>query len=157
MYLVKLVQLNASTGKPQTSTPHVYALAQRLKAPDAIEAGYIIYRKPYYYLFTSFGLCCRGVNSTYHIMVGRSKTVTGAYVDKSGKRLLQGGGTEVLKSQGNMIGPGGQSIYKHGSTYYMVYHYYDAKEAGAARLQIRKLSWTPSGWPTAGKPIVPVP
>ncbi len=34
----------------------------------------------YYYLFLSFDYCCRGKESTYRIVVGRSKDIRGPYV-----------------------------------------------------------------------------
>jgi len=36
----------------------------------------------YYYLFGSWDRCCRGVNSTYKLVVGRSKKVAGPYLDR---------------------------------------------------------------------------
>lgn len=45
--------------------------------------------------------CCSrpvGTSSTYNIRVGRSTSVTGGFVDKSGVALTSGGGTLVLGS-----------------------------------------------------------
>ncbi|GGI99929.1 extracellular endo-alpha-(1-_5)-L-arabinanase 1 [Alicyclobacillus cellulosilyticus] len=154
---IKMIKLNPNTGKPVGSPPKVYSLAYRPEMPHAIEAPSLVYRKPYYYLFVSFGFCCRGVDSTYTIRVGRSKNITGPYVDKSGKPMMQGGGTLLLGNQGDMIGPGGQSVYRDGNTYYLVYHFYDASDAGNPKLQIRKLTWTKDGWPVAGHIVIPAP
>ncbi|RIE17051.1 hypothetical protein SMC1_03610 [Candidatus Cryosericum septentrionale] len=54
---------------------------------------YIIYRNGYYYLFVPFDFCCRGIHSTYKIMVGRSWNITGQYVDKNGIDMIEGGGS----------------------------------------------------------------
>ena len=53
-----------------------------------MEATYIRRRGGYYYLFGSAGTCCEGARSTYRVTVGRSKSLFGPYVDKSGRRLL---------------------------------------------------------------------
>lgn len=151
---IKLVRLNKSLGKPISTTPHVYSIATRTQPPDAIEASSITYRDHYYYLFVSFDLCCRGVNSTYHVVVGRSKNIGGPYVDKSGRSLLEGGGSPFLANiDGNMVGQGGESVYRDGNQYLVAYHYYDYADNGNARLQIRRVTWTKSGWPIAGKPL----
>ena len=50
----------------------------------AIEAPYIYYMDGFYYLFVNWGVCCSGVDSTYHIRVGRSENVEGPYYDKDG-------------------------------------------------------------------------
>lgn len=153
---IKLVALDSQTGKPSSASPKLYALASRA-FPDAEEGSYITKHGGYYYLFVSFGFCCRGIGSSYRIMVGRSSLVTGPYVDPNGTAMTNGGGMELQGSDQGMIGPGSGSVYRHGGTYLMDYHYYDAYEAGAARLQVRALHWTRSGWPVAGPALVPVP
>ena len=40
-------------------------------------------------------------------MVGRADAVTGPYLDRDGKPMLDGGGTELLARTGRFIGPGG--------------------------------------------------
>ena len=153
---IKMIRLNPKTRKPSISPARILSLATRNQPPDALEAPFIAYRKPYYYLFASYGFCCRGVNSTYNIRVGRSSKVTGPYYDRAGTALLSGGGTELLATEGAMIGPGGQSVARVGKTYYLVYHYYDAYLNGEARVQIRRLEWS-HGWPTVRGSMVAVP
>ncbi len=80
---IKLTKLDKNTMKP---TGQLYSIAARPNVPDhAIEAPNITYKDGYYYLFVSFDHCCRGVDSDYKIAVGRSKDITGPYVDRSGK------------------------------------------------------------------------
>jgi arabinan endo-1,5-alpha-L-arabinosidase len=67
---IKEVQLSSSTGKLSSST--VTALAQRTADGGAIEASVIFKNGSFYYLFTSWDLCCKGTSSTYNIRVGRS-------------------------------------------------------------------------------------
>ncbi|MCL6443955.1 MAG: arabinan endo-1,5-alpha-L-arabinosidase [Alicyclobacillus sp.] len=152
---IKIVQLNPETGKPSPGS-HIYSIAERPTPPDAIEAPSIIYKKPYYYLFASFDFCCRGVNSTYNIRVGRATQITGPYVDEHGKSMLDGGGTQLLASEGDMIGPGGQDVVEIGGKYYMVYHFYDADDNGNPKLQIRQVSWV-NGWPRLGPILIKWP
>ena len=52
--------------------------------PAQIEGPFIFKKGDYYYQFVSWGLCCRGADSTYHMVVGRSKDVRGPYLDKTG-------------------------------------------------------------------------
>ena len=152
-----MVRLNPETRKPQGGTTAVIdSIAYRPKPPDALEAPFIIYKPPHYYLFASFGLCCRGVNSTYNIRVGRASRITGPYYDESGIPMINGGGTRLLSTEGPMIGPGGQSVTRVGSRYYLVYHYYDYYLDGEARVQVRRITWH-NGWPELGAPMVNVP
>jgi arabinan endo-1,5-alpha-L-arabinosidase len=142
---IKMRRLDPSTGKLSTEDSILYSLASR--GGDPIEAPSIVYRNNYYYLFASFDFCCRGANSTYKIMIGRSTSITGPYVDSSGKQMAQGGGTLILESQGRYVGPGGQSVFLDSGTYWLVNHYYDALDNGIPKLQIHDLAWTADGWP----------
>jgi arabinan endo-1,5-alpha-L-arabinosidase len=76
-------------------------------------------------------------------MVGRSKKVTGPYVDRDGRKLLEGGGTTVLTTEGNRVGPGGQSA----SDDIIAYHYYDKAANGATKLGLQPIVWDDDGWP----------
>jgi arabinan endo-1,5-alpha-L-arabinosidase len=153
---IKLIALDAATGKPASQSPVVYSLAER-PAPDAEEGSAITYHDGYYYLFVSFDFCCQGIGSSYRIMVGRSPSVTGPYADPNRTSLLKSGGMELQGSDEGMIGPGSSSVYQDGSRSYLVYHYYDAFENGDPWVQVRPLVWTSSGWPVTGQPLSPVP
>ncbi|KAL7080300.1 hypothetical protein ACQ4LE_000728 [Meloidogyne hapla] len=66
--------------------------------------------------------------------------------------MLQGGGMELLQSNNQQIGPGGQSLLKikrngKKSEIILVYHYYDGGDNGVANLGIKRLGWTSDGWP----------
>ncbi len=71
----------------------------------------IIEQNGTYYLFVSFDYCCRGVESTYKIIVGRSSQLNGWYYDKNGKSMLSGGGALVLMSQGRWHGPSSNAVF----------------------------------------------
>jgi arabinan endo-1,5-alpha-L-arabinosidase len=143
---IKMQRVDLSTGKLSTTDTTLYALASRGGGP--IEAPAITYRDGNYYLFVSFDFCCRGANSTYKIMVGRSNSITGPYTDNAGKPMEQAGGSLVLDSNDRYQGPGGQAIYLEGDTYRLVHHYYNTLDRGVPKLQIHDLAWTPDGWPS---------
>lgn len=144
---IKLRRLDPETGKPSAQDPALHSLASRPEAPHAIEAPFIIYREPYYYLFVSFDFCCRGAESTYHIRVGRSPSITGPYVDREGIPMLEGGGTLVLSGWDRWRGPGHQAVLRSEQGDYLIFHAYDALFAGWATLHVAPMLWDEEGWP----------
>ena len=134
---IKLTRLGSNM-KP---TGTLYSIASR---GGGIEAPVIIQRNGYYYLFVSTGTCCQGVNSTYQIRYGRSTSITGPYVDKSGVSMMSGGGTLFDGGNDRWKGPGGQDI---AGTGVIVRHAYDATDNGNAKLLISNLNWDSDGWP----------
>jgi arabinan endo-1,5-alpha-L-arabinosidase len=86
---IKMRRLSDS-GFLSTKDTTTYSVARRTKPAEAaaavaglpanweaVEAPFIVRRCGYFYLFTSWDLCCRGLKSTYKTMVGRSKSITG--------------------------------------------------------------------------------
>jgi arabinan endo-1,5-alpha-L-arabinosidase len=140
---IRMVQLDWPSGKVADPDAEPLHIADRKANPNAIEAPYIVENDGWYYLFTSWGQCCQGVDSDYKIMVGRSRDVTGPYVDREGRKLLEGGGTTLLTKTGDRVGPGGQSV----SDEIIAYHYYDASADGAPRLALQPVVWGEGGWP----------
>jgi arabinan endo-1,5-alpha-L-arabinosidase len=140
---IKMVALNPSTGKRSDS--NMLSLATR---PDnkenAIEAPYITRRGNYYYLWVSFDYCCKAQSSTYRIMVGRSTSVTGPYVDRDGRQMMNGGGTQVLASHDSIHGPGHPSVFTDTDADVLAYHYYN--NAGTAQLGINLIRYD-NDWP----------
>jgi arabinan endo-1,5-alpha-L-arabinosidase len=100
-----------------------------------------------YHLFVNWGICCRGVNSTYEIRVGRSRKITGPYLDQQGRDLATGGGTLLLDTEGPRVGPGHASFVNTGGETLMFHHYYDRDRAGAPSLAAKTLHWDADGWP----------
>lgn len=135
-----MIRIDPSTGLRSGTAFH--SIAGR--GGGAIEAPTIHYRDGYYYLFVSFDTCCQGASSTYRVMVGRSTSVTGPYVDRNGTAMTSGGGTEILAGHGSIHGPGHQAVLADSDADALFYHYYD--NAGTARLGINLLGWS-SGWP----------
>ena len=144
---IKLVELDPTTGKRMTGNSPFHALAHS----RAIEAAFLHRRGGRYYLFVNHGWCCRGINSTYHIRVGRSETITGPYLDRDGHALLDGGGTVVLESEGPFIGPGHAGILAVGDKEWFSCHFYDATQRGRATFALRPLTWDADGWPVVGR------
>jgi arabinan endo-1,5-alpha-L-arabinosidase len=154
---IKLRRIDAETGKLSAADPTLYALAKRPRGQDgppwgAIEAPFIIPRDGFFYLFVSFDQCCKGADSTYRIMVGRSPRLIGPYVDARGVPLLQGGGTPVVAAAGQWRGPGHNAVLQEQSGDSIVYHAYDADDGGTPKLRIGSLVWDADGWPLAAAP-----
>jgi arabinan endo-1,5-alpha-L-arabinosidase len=149
---LKLVELDPATGKPAGDAPKRYDLARR-SPPGAIEAPEMIERHGRFYLFASVDFCCRGVESTYSTIVGRAPSPTGPFVDAAGRPLLEGGGTTVLHADQDptrrFVGPGHVTIFSTGGTDFIAYHAYDRETAGRPTLRIRRIDWSPDGWPVA--------
>lgn len=151
---IKLVEVDPATGAPLSDMPALTSLASRPGVQyNPIEAPFIFRHDNYYYLFVSWDFCCRGLQSTYKIVVGRAEKITGPYLDKEGKDMLQGGGTIVLQGDPDFPGVGHNAVYHDGATDWLVYHAYAAKRGGMALLQIRALTWDADGWPIAGEPL----
>ncbi|MGF6355425.1 arabinan endo-1,5-alpha-L-arabinosidase [Paenibacillus sp. 4624] len=139
---LKIVKLDKNTMKP---TGNIFSIAARPNNGGAIEAPSITYRNGYYYLFASIDSCCKGVNSTYKMVYGRSTSITGPYVDKNGVNMMNGGGTILDSGNVRWKGPGGQDVV-NGNL--IVRHAYDATDNGNPKLLISDLLWDGNGWPT---------
>ncbi len=141
---IRLVELDPQTGK-------------RVEGNEAIniaidcEATDLEYRNGWYYLLGTHGTCCDGANSTYNIVVGRSKKVTGPYLDNMGRDMLQGGGKMVVAAGGRVTGPGhfGRVILEDGVEKMSCHYEADLDQGGRSVLAIRPLLWK-NEWPVAG-------
>ncbi|GAA1876295.1 family 43 glycosylhydrolase [Myceligenerans crystallogenes] len=138
---IKMIRLDPSSGL--RSGTSFYGIAGR--GGGAIEAPTIHYKNGYYYLFVSFDLCCRGADSTYRVMAGRSTSITGPYVDKNGVAMTSGGGSEILAGHGSVHGPGHQTVLADSDADVLFYHYYN--DAGTAQIGINLLRYD-NGWPS---------
>lgn len=147
---IKMIQLDPATGKRMATNSPLYALAFN----DAIEASYIYRHDQLYYLFVNWGHCCRGTNSTYEVRVGRSKKITGPYLDQDGTDLMAGGGSRFLTTEGAFIGPGQVGIYSENGTNWLSCHFYDGIHSGRPTLAILPLHWDTNGWPEVRLPLV---
>lgn len=144
---IKLRRLDPDTGLLSAEDDTLYALASRPEKPRAIEAPFIIRHGGAYYLFVSFDACCRGIDSTYNVVVGRAGRVTGPYVDRAGTPMLEGGGARVIAGDEHWRGPGHNAVLQEDSGDKLVYHAYDATFGGLPTLRISPLEWDADGWP----------
>ncbi len=145
---IKCVALDPKTGlRPAAEAS---APPNALAWNQTIEAAYLTQHKDWWFLFVNWGLCCRGVNSTYEIRVGRSKKATGPFLDRDGKDLLKGGGSIFLTSDtkpGAFIGPGHTGIVENGRANLLSCHFYDGDKNGAPTLGIVPITWSKDNWP----------
>ncbi|RDI19355.1 arabinan endo-1,5-alpha-L-arabinosidase [Lentzea flaviverrucosa] len=144
---IHMIRIDPVTGKQSRTDTARRHLALRPEGTHAVEAPHIVRHGAYYYMFVSFDRCCARAESTYRIMVGRSTDPTGPYTDRAGVPMLNGGGTQILGTHGNIIGPGGQSVMRDGAEDVLVYHYYDGAAGGREALGLNRLGWDSQGWP----------
>jgi arabinan endo-1,5-alpha-L-arabinosidase len=100
---IKIIRIDPRTGKPLPPDLNMVTIAAR-PGGGAVEAPFVVFRGGHYYLFVSFDHCCRGADSDYKIMVGRSRRVVGPYLDRAGVPMVRGGGTLVLSGHGRSPG-----------------------------------------------------
>lgn len=142
---IRVVELDPQTGKRKEGNKPV-------DVAIVCEASDIIYHDGWYYLLATHGSCCDGANSTYNIVVGRSRKATGPYVDNVGRDMLEGGGKMVLATSGRLIGPGhfGHLVLGTGVEKMSCHYEADLDQGGRSVLGIRPLLWK-NGWPVAGE------
>ncbi|MCF7974780.1 MAG: family 43 glycosylhydrolase [Phycisphaerae bacterium] len=141
---IRVVELNPKTGQRVDDTFTDIAVN--------CEASTMVYHEGWYYLLATHGSCCRGTDSGYHIRVGRSKKVTGPFVDHEGTAMMQGGGKLVIGSGGRVVGAGHFGLIHEGDGVqkFSLHWEADMDRGGASVLDIRALLWR-DGWPVAGE------
>ncbi len=144
---IKLIQLDPRSGKRIAPDSKLFSLAHN----ESIEASYLCRHGNYYYLFVNWGSCCQGTNSSYNIRIGRSKTITGPYLDKGGVDLLHSGGSVFLATtNGPLFGPGhAGTLNAEGKNWFTSDFEGDVRMNGRATLAIMPLRWNADGWPEA--------
>lgn len=156
---IKMFKLNEDWTRP-AEPQEWYSLAKRDRpgftpdasaAPADIEAPFIFKKGDYYYLFVSWGLCCKKAESTYHVVMGRSKSVTGPYLDKDGKDMDLGGGSLLIKGNKNWVGLGHNSAYTFDEKDYLVLHAYETADNYLQKLKLLEIKWDNAGWPVVNE------
>jgi arabinan endo-1,5-alpha-L-arabinosidase len=142
---IRLVELDPKTGK------RLHPDAKPVNVAINSEASVMIFHDGWYYLLVTHGSCCAGANSTYNIRMGRSKKVTGPFLDNMGIDMLQGGGKLFAGSSGRHIGVGHFGLLDLGDGVQKFSCHYEADldRGGISVLDIRPLLWR-DGWPVAG-------
>ena len=142
---IRIIELDPATG---------YRMKGNVEKDIAIdcEATDLIFRDGWYYLLGTHGTCCDGVNSTYNIVVGRSRSVEGPYLDNVGRDMFHGGGRMVIAAGDRVCGPGhfGRTIIDEGVELMSCHYEADLDQGGRSVLGIRPLLWR-NGWPVAGE------
>jgi arabinan endo-1,5-alpha-L-arabinosidase len=143
---IRLVELDPKTGK------RIHPNDQPRNLAINCEAAIMIYRDGWYYLLATHGSCCRGSESGYNIRMGRSRKVTGPFLDHTGPDMIQGGGKLFIGSRGRTIGAGhfGLLDLGDGAQKFSMHWEADLDRGGASVLDIRPLLWQ-DGWPVAGE------
>lgn len=142
---IRLIELDPKTGE------RVKGNVEKDIAIDC-EATDLIWHDGWYYLLGTHGTCCDGVNSTYNIVVGRSRSVEGPYLDNIGRDMLNGGGRMVIAAGDRLCGPGhfGRTVIDEGVEVMSCHFEADFERSGRSVLGIRPLLWR-NGWPVAGQ------
>ena len=142
---IRLIELDPNTG---------FRVSGNKEKDIAIdcEATDLIYRNGWYYLLGTHGTCCDGVNSTYNIVVGRSKSVEGPYIDNVGRDMYHGGGRMVIAAGNRKTGAGhfGRTIIDEGVEIMSFHWEADFDQGGRSVLAIHPLLWK-NDWPVAGE------
>ena len=142
---LRVVELDPATAR---------AIGEPVNVALSCEAGEMMYNDGWYYLLATHGTCCSGVNSTYEIIVGRSKSPTGPFYDNIGRDMIHGGGKLLLASEPNRIGAGhfGRFVVGKGIEKFSFHFEGDLERSGRSVLAMRPLMWK-DGWPVAGEPF----
>lgn len=143
---IRLVELNPETGQRRNPNDTPVNLAINC------EAAIMIHHDGWYYLLATHGSCCRGADSGYNIRMGRSKKVTGPFLDHEDVDMIKGGGKLFVGSMSRHIGPGHFGLLDLGDGVQKFSCHYEADldRGGASVLDIRPLLWKDS-WPIAGE------
>ena len=144
---IRLIELDPKTG---------FRIKDNKEKDIAIdcEATDLLYRNGWYYLLGTHGTCCDGINSTYNIVTGRSRSVEGPYIDNVGRDMFHGGGRMVIAAGDRKTGPGhfGRTIIDEGVEIMSCHFEADFDQSGRSVLGIRPLLWK-NDWPMSGEQI----
>lgn len=118
----------------------------------AFEGTYIHKKDDYYYMFASVGTCCEGVNSSYKLVVGRSRSLMGPYVDKEGKDMMDNHYTTVIGKNNRFVGNGHNSeiMQDESGEDWILYHGVNVQNPNGRVLLLDKINWGNNGWPSVG-------
>jgi arabinan endo-1,5-alpha-L-arabinosidase len=140
---LRVVELDRDTGKLLNDPPAITIIT-----PALGEGVFVIKSGEYYYIFASRGRCCSGLESTYQIVIGRSRNVHGPYLNKENESWMDNKYTLLLAGDYEEPGRGHNGIFTERDTTYIVYHAYTRSADGASLLNIKPLYVDDQGWPT---------
>jgi len=121
-------------------------------AGTAYEGAYIYKKGKYYYFFGSTGSCCEGLNSTYQLVYGRSKSLLGPYVNKKGDLLMNNKHDVLIGKNEGFVGNGhnAQILKDDAGNDWLFYHGFvneDNSKKLDRYLLLSQLKWDQQGWP----------
>ena len=119
-------------------------------AGGLIEATMIVKHNGYYYLIGSAGSCCEGANSTYRMVVARSRNLFGPYVDRNGRTAIGDNFSMLLGKSPEVYGPGhcSEFVQDDAGQTWVLYHGFQANDVEAGRVTyLDRVEWGTDGWP----------
>ncbi|WP_198510262.1 arabinan endo-1,5-alpha-L-arabinosidase [Bacillus solitudinis] len=152
------IELDKKTGKPIESNEGVCIAKRENETKEgAVEGPYMVYHPEYdmYYLFVSYD----SLFSNYNVRVGRSKHITGPFLDYNGRDLNDDEyrpsddiGNKILagysfRDGDGWMAPGHNSILEDEGHYYICHHARMLDRKDLFCMHIRKVVWTSDGWP----------
>lgn len=140
---LRLVELDYKSGKLKIDKPELTTITTALG-----EGAFLIKDAYYYYIFASRGRCCAGNNSTYQIVIGRSKNIKGSYLNKQGESWVDNKYSVFLAGDSAEPGRGHNVFFTEHDTTFIVYHAYTRSANGASLLNIKPMYLNEAGWPT---------
>lgn len=145
---IRLIELDRATGKPVNDPPEPVVITDHLG-----EASFLLHWNDYYYCTVSTGKCCKGMESTYMIVYGRSTSLEGPYTSRDGRDFKSGHFTVLLErdyDENHSVlhaGMGCSGFFWDNDTLFMSYHAYTAPR-GDALLNIKPVYLDSEGWLT---------
>lgn len=140
---LRAVELDLLSGKLLKDPPEIHTITTSLG-----EGVFVIKGSGYYYIFASRGKCCAGMNSTYQMVIGRSKNITGPYLNKERKSWVDNNYSVLLAGDSTEPGRGHNGMFTEHDTTFIVYHAYTRSANGASLLNIKPLYADKDGWPS---------
>ena len=158
-----ILELDVETGLAREEGIGTCIARRPIWMSGSIEGPYMVYNADtdYYYLFVSYG----SLKSDYNVRVGRSKHITGPFLDYHGRDLLAPEDADnsigLLTFCGYRwndgtayMGPGHNSVlHAADGGWYLVCHIRElnfTEHPEPSTMQIRRLYWTADGWPILG-------
>ncbi len=136
-------------------------------AGNGFEGSYVYKHDGYYYYIGSNGFCCNGTSSTYKLVMGRSTSVLGPYLDRNGDDMLDNNYEDFLGSNSYFVGNGhcSQIVQDDNGNDWILYHgFVNQSSTGQydRYLFLSQVFWDEDGWPyvkgdsptlTSGTPV----
>ncbi len=148
---MRQVEIDPATGKMFAGAPKPTLISDGLG-----EASFLIKANGFYYYTCSRGICCSAMKSTYQVVYGRSRNVSGPFATRSGASMAKSNCDILLAGDATHPGQGGQSFFADHDTLFMAYHAYTAPD-GRSLLNIRPVYADKYDWltmdPSQGKVV----